>query len=308
MQATALKAKLDTHPIAGALGAEIEGVDLSRPLDDATLAAVIDAWARHSVVFFRGQNLTVPQMEEFGRRIGDLSIVFYVNPVENSSHVTRLLRFADAEPGTRSYGEYWHMDQTIHVEPPKAFLLQSIDCPPYGGDTQFASLYAAYDNLSDGMKALCDRLVVVHTPGGFFGKGDVKKPLETKGSASQFNRSLTELEGYINQEVEHPLVCVHPLTGRKHLYMSRNYCVRFKDMTEQESAPILDYLQRHIERPEFTCRFRWSQGAIALIDNRCTQHFAINDYTGFRREMLRLQISGEAPVGPAMPRRLEAAE
>lgn len=307
MQTKALGTQIDVRPVAGALGAELIGVDLKQPLDEATMAAVMDAWTRYSVVFFRDQNLSVPQLEAFGRRIGDLSRVFYVNPVEGSEHVTRLLRLADAGKGTKSYGEYWHMDQTTHREPPKAFLLQNVESPPYGGDTQFSSLYAAYEALSDGMQALCDRLIVVHSPTGFFGKGKTQKPLETEGSASQFNTDLKGLTDYIEAEVEHPLVCVHPLSGRKHLYMSRNYTVRFKDMTEQESKPILDYLQNHIERPEFTCRFRWSVGAVALIDNRCLQHFAINDYTGHRRDMLRLQIAGEPPVGPAMPNRLAAA-
>ncbi len=298
--------KIGVQPIAGALGAEVTGVNL-RHFDDATFAEVRRAFADNVVLVFRDQNLSGVEMETFARRLGDLSIVAYINPIEGATYTARLLRLAEAKSGARNYGDRWHNDQSIRLVPPKAFLLQNVDCPPYGGGTMFSSLYKAYDGLSDGMKKLCESLIVVHSGSGVFGKtakggAGAKKPIQAEGSVTSFRFDDLDFEKYMSAEVEHPLVVVHPETGRKFLYVTGDYCVRFKDMTEIESKPLLDYLHAQAARPEYTCRVRWSPGALVLADNLCAQHFAVNDYAGYRREMYRLEIAGDAPpVGPAMP-------
>jgi taurine dioxygenase len=299
--------RITVRPLGGALGAEVEGVDFSRPLDEETRREVRRAWHENLVLFFRGQQMDPAKLEAAVENFGKPSITYYVPPVDGSRYVTRLLRLAETAGG-RNYGDRWHMDQTTRERPNAGFLLYNADCPPYGGDTLFSNLYLAYETLSDGMKALCDRLVVIHTAAGLYGKdgqggAEGAKPMMKQGSQNSFNISSEQLRELLDRETEHPLVRVHPETGRKTLYLAGAYCTRFKDMTEAESRPLLDYLQAHIERPEHTCRFRWSQGTIAMVDNRCLQHVALNDYAGFRREMLRVEIDDvERPYGPAMPR------
>src|SRR5207249_7525854 len=157
-------------PISGALGAEVEGVDFSRPLDVATRDEVRRAWHENLVLFFRGQSMDPASLETAVSQFGQPSITYYVPPVEGSKYVTRLLRLAET-PGGRNYGDKWHMDQTTRERPNAGFMLYNADCPPYGGDTLFANLYLAYETLSDGMQALCDRLIVIHTAAGLYGNG-----------------------------------------------------------------------------------------------------------------------------------------
>lgn len=293
--------KIGVRPVAGGVGAAIEGADLRR-LEDATVAEIRRAFSDHLVLVFRNQNLTGREMEAFAERLGPLSRIAYINPIEGAAYTTRLLRLPEAKPGARNYGDRWHTDQSIRPVPPKALILQSVDCPPYGGDTMFSNLELAYETLSDGMKALCERLVVVHTMSSVF--GSAKKPVVAEGSVTSFRFSDEEFAAYVSAEVEHPLVCVDPGSGRKFLYVTGAYCVRFRGMTEAESKPILDYLHEHATRAEFTCRIQWQQGSLVLSDNLRTLHFAVNDYAGFRREMYRLEIAADAPpVGPAMPAR-----
>jgi len=305
--------RIVVRPMSGALGAEIEGVDFSRPLDAEQLKEVRRAWHENLVVFFRGQKMTPQSLETAVAQFGKPSITYYVPPMEGTRYVTQLLRLAETTGG-RNYGDRWHMDQTTRERPNAGFLLYNADCPPYGGDTMFTNLYLAYEMLSDGLKAVCDRLIVIHTAAGLYGKGgqgggEGSKPMMKQGSKNSFSITPEQMQELLNREVEHPLVRIHPETGRKTLYLAGAYCVRFKGMTEEESKPLIDYLQSHLSRPEFTCRFRWSQGAMAMVDNRCLQHVALNDYAGFRREMLRVEIDDvERPYGPAMPRAAAASK
>jgi taurine dioxygenase len=299
MQHVAHYDRIVVRPISGALGAEVEGVDLA-DLDAATFGEIQRAFADHLCLFFRGQALDARSFGEFGRRFGKLSITYYVEPVEGSDAVHRIVREADAQWGERNFGDNWHIDQSVRKVPNSIFALYALEVPPYGGDTMFANLYRAYEALSPGMQALCDRLVVMHSSRGLYGADGrggtgVKKPMPTQA----FNISEDQIRAQLAAEMEHPMVIVHPVTGRKALYITGPYCVRFKDMTEDESKPLLDYLYQHAQRPEFTCRLRWSAGTVALMDNRCMLHFAVQDYVGHRREMLRLEVEGEEPVGPA---------
>lgn len=220
--------------------------------------------------------------------------------------VTELVREADVPAGMRNVGDNWHVDQSPRLRPSLGFALYCLECPPFGGDTLFSNLYLAYDALSEGMKALCDRLVVMHSPSGKFGAdargaGGGIKALDL-GAGQQMDSS-DEVMKLFAQETEHPLVCVHPDTGRKALWIAGAYSVRFRDMTKDESKPLIDWLNAHASRPEFTCRVRWQKGTLTLMDNRCTQHYAINDYAGFRRHMLRVEMDAAPPFGPAMPPR-----
>jgi taurine dioxygenase len=213
--------------------------------------------------------------------------------------------------GERNFGDMWHMDQTVRPMPTTGFMLYSLLCPRFGGDTGFASMYAAYDSLSEGMKTLCDSLVVVHSPSGVYGSdgsgANGKRPFMLPGADKAYTITPDQVVSYMRQETEHPLVRVHPETGRK-LLMITGYCTRFRGMTEPESRPLLDYLVRHVVNETFTCRFRWRQGSLAIIDNRCLQHIAYQDYAGQRREMLRVEFAAaEAPYGPAKPKEVVAA-
>jgi taurine dioxygenase len=299
MQQVGTYQRLVVKPISGALGAEVEGVDLGQ-LDELAFTEIKRAFADHLVLFFRDQRLTQQQFESFGARFGQLSITYYVEPIEGSKYLQRLVRAADAKWGERNFGDNWHADQTVRERPNAIFALYSIDCPPYGGDTLFNNLYLAYETLSPGMRALCDRLTVMHSSRGLYGADGRGGPGAKKAMpVDKFNITPEQMRAQLAAETEHPLVVRHPVTKRKLLFVTGPYCVRFKDMTEEESMPLINFLHQHAVRPEFTCRFHWSKGAVALMDNRCVQHFAVQDYAGFRREMLRWEVEGEKPVGPA---------
>jgi taurine dioxygenase len=294
--------RIQVAPITGAMGAEITGVDLNS-FDDETFQEIKRAFADHLCVFFRDQKLDAKSFGAFGQRFGELSITSYVDPVEGSDKVHTITREATAQWGERNFGDNWHIDQSIREEPNSIFALYSLEIPPYGGDTMFANLYMAYDNLSPGMQELCDRLIVMHSPSGLYGREGngglgVKKPMPV----SKFSIDEEGVRKHLAIEMEHPLVIVHPVTKKKALYITGPYCIRFKDMTEEESKPLIDFLYSHAQRVEFTMRFRWTVGAVALMDNRCSLHNAVQDYVGYRRSMLRLEVNGEKPVGPANTR------
>jgi taurine dioxygenase len=179
-----------------------------------------------------------------------------------------------------NFGGVWHSDTAYLEAPPMGSMLLARELPPYGGDTLFASQYRAYEALSEGMKRLLDGLVAVNSSA----KADVTRTREDR------------VKGYDKHfEAEHPVVRTHPETGRKALYVNFGHTVRFKDLTEAESAPLLGYLFRHQVQPEFTCRFQWRVGSLAFWDNRCTQHNPVNDYHGFRRVMHRITLAGDRP-------------
>jgi len=177
-------------------------------------------------------------------------------------------------------------------EPALGSILYALEVPDYGGDTMFANQYMAYEALSPGMRHMLDGLVAIHSARGVYGVDADNSYARRDGlSAMQIKRSEAA-----HRETEHPVVRTHPETGRKGLYVNRNFTVRFKDMTVEESRPLLNFLYEHAVRPEFTCRFRWERGSIAFWDNRCVQHYALNDYHGQRRVMHRVTINGDRPV------------
>ncbi len=275
---------IGVHPIAGAIGAEISGVDAAKELDAGTVAAIREAWLEHLVVFFRDQALTPTQFLAFGRRFGEPIEYPFVKGLPETPEVIPVLKL---EHEAVNFGGIWHSDTTYLEVPPMASMLIAREVPPAGGDTEFANMYLAYETLSEGMKRLLDPLVAVNSSA----LADVSKTREDRMKDSARRDAAKQ---YV---AEHPVVRVHPETRRKALYVNVAHTERFAGMTREESLPILRYLYQHQTRPEVTCRFRWAPGSIAFWDNRCAQHNAINDYPGHRRLMHRLTLAGDKPRG-----------
>jgi len=278
---------IEVKRIAGALGAEIAGVDLSQKLSDDTVGEIRQALHDNLVIFFRDQHLTPGQHLAFGRYFGELQVHDFVEGMDDNQEI---LEVRKEEWETRNFGGGWHSDVSYLERPALGSILYAREVPEVGGDTMFANQYLAYDSLSAGLKQTLDGLVAVHSARRPYGL-DAPRARARAKSSMQFNFSNSA-----NAETEHPVVRTHAATGKKSLYVNGNFTIRFKDMTEAESAPLLNYLYQQAARREFTCRFRWEKGSIAFWDNRCTQHNAINDYNGQRRVMHRVTIEGERPV------------
>jgi len=273
---------LEIRKIAGALGAEIHGVDLARSPSADVVAAIRAALLEHLVVFFRDQNLSVAQFLAFARTLG--------KPVEyplikGLPDYPDVIEVSKLEHEKANFGGIWHSDTTYLDYPPMGSMLLAREVPPAGGDTLFANQYLAYETLSPGLRRMLDGLIGVSSSA----KADATKTREDRVKADARVDAKTE---YL---AEHPVVRTHPDTGRKALYVNVAHTVRFKDMIEAESTPILDYLFQHQTRPEFTCRFQWRVGSLAFWDNRCTQHNPVNDYHGYRRVMHRITLAGGKP-------------
>jgi taurine dioxygenase len=275
--------RLEIQPIAGALGAELSGVDLGRELDDATIAEIRQALLDHCVIFFRDQAFDAGQHKALARRFGTIFIHPNYYGLQADPEILEIRR----EPGdTKVVGEDWHTDTTMMAEPPMGAILYALEVPPYGGDTLFANQYLAYETLSEGMKRVLAGLRAVHSDRMVAG------PAVNHAGRTTKARADADWHETINV---HPVVRTHPETQRKLLYVNYSYTVGFEGMTEEESRPLLSYLMEHGNRPEFTCRFRWTKGAVAFCDNRCVKHLAVNDAQPFRRVMRRVQIAGDKP-------------
>jgi taurine dioxygenase len=269
-------------PIAGALGAEIHGIDLSRPLTPATAAQLRQALLDHLVIFFRDQELTSERYMAFARMFGTPVEYPLLPGIAGHPMITEI---AKQEHERNNFGGIWHADTTYLDCPPMGSILYALEVPPYGGDTMFANQYLAYETLSETLRGILDALVGVSTSA----KADVSKTRE------ELIRNAGDQARVQDHFAEHPVVRTHPETGRKLLYVNVAHTSHFKGMTEEESAPILQFLFEHQVRPEFTCRFRWRKGSLAFWDNRATQHNPINDYHGHRRVMRRITLAGERP-------------
>jgi len=276
--------QIEIKPISGALGAEIHGVDLAAELDNSTTATVRQAFFYHDVVFVMDHDLTPDQYLAFARRFGGIDVNKFFEAVDGYPEIAQVRKDVD---DTNNIGGAWHTDHSYDAEPALGSMLYAKELPTRGGDTMFASMYAAYDALSPGMQKMLSGLKAVHSGIRAFGP---KARDNNEGRDAQFKLSEIALK-----EVEHLVICTHADSGRKYLYVNRGFTIRFANMTEAESRPLLDYLYAHAARPEFTCRFNWRPGAMAFWDNLCTQHFALNDYHGQRRLMHRITIRGRAP-------------
>jgi taurine dioxygenase len=272
-------------PVAGALGAEVAGVDLSADLDEETVTALRQAWLEHLVLFFRDQDLPPARFLAFARRFGEPIEYPFVKGLDDFPEIIPVLKL---ETERVNFGGIWHSDTAYLDVPPMASMLVARPGPPAAGDTEFANMYRAYETLSKGMRRLLDGLVAVNSSAA----ADVSRTREDRLKDSARADARKEYAA------AHPVVRVHPETGRRALYVNVAHTVRFEGMTEEESAPLLQYLYRHQVRPEFTCRFRWRPGSLAFWDNRCAQHNAINDYQGHRRLLHRITLAGDKPAGP----------
>ena len=273
---------IEVRRIAGSLGAEIYGVDLSQPLSPTTAAGIRAAWLEHLVVFFHDQTLTPEQFLRFAGTLGEPMEYPLLKGLPDFPEITEVKKL---EHERANFGGIWHSDTTYLERPPMGSMLYAREVPPFGGDTLFANQYLAFETLSAGMQRMLDGMFALSSSA----KADATKTRE--------DRMKTQAREAVPAEylAEHPVVRTHPETGRKALYVNVAHTVRFKDMTDEESAPLLGFLFQHQVRPDLTCRFRWRVGSLAFWDNRCTQHNPVNDYHGYRRLMHRITLAGDTP-------------
>ena len=263
-------------PVSPVIGAEISGVDLREPLDDDTLAEIEAAWSAHLVLFFRDQDLTLDQHKAVGRRFGEL----HIHPAapKDAEHPEILVVHGD-DTVEFVAGSLWHSDVSCDADPPMGSILRIEQVPSSGGDTLFASMYAAFEALSDRMQDILVGLTAVHEGEqyyrGRYGKGTLRD--------SDY------------PSAEHPVIRTHPVTGRHALYVNEGFTTRIKELSPGESEALLGFLFRHCAKPEFHCRFQWRKNSIAFWDNRCAQHLAIWDYYPETRHGYRVTIKGDRP-------------
>jgi taurine dioxygenase len=260
------------------IGAEINGVDLSEPLSNRQLDELHRALAENLVIFFRDQTLTPQQHLAFGRLFGDL----HVHPAApHEEGMPELMTIYADKDSPRANGEGWHTDVSCDPEPPMGTILYIKRCPPKGGDTLFASMYAAYEALSERMRTYLSGLRAIHD-----GEHVYRGLFDDHGQA----------ERATYPRAEHPVVRTHPVTGKKALFVNRGFTTRILGIPIDESDAILRYLYEHMENPLFQCRFRWQPSSIAFWDNRCTQHRAMWDYWPHTRSGNRVTVKGDKPV------------
>jgi taurine dioxygenase len=264
---------LKIRQIAGALGAEISGVDLSGGVPPSLARDIRQVFLDHQVIFLRNQKLTAPQFMAFARAMGEPIEYPFVKGLDGFPHIIEVKKL---EHEKVNFGGIWHSDTTYLETPPMGSMLLSQEVPPFGGDTMFASQYLAYESLSATMRGLLDGLTGISSSDKAKSDGKEAAPREYRA--------------------EHPVVRTHPETGRKALYVNIAHTAGIKGMTDEESAPLLRFLFEHQVKPEFTCRFAWEPQAIAFWDNRCVQHNPVNDYHGFRRVMQRITLKGDKPA------------
>jgi taurine dioxygenase len=271
---------IEVRPIAGALGAEIHGVDMADDLGADVVGEVRQALLDHLVIFLREQNATPHQQLAFARKFGEPIEYPQLKGLPESPMITPVVKL---EHERHNFGGIWHSDTTYLPIPPMGSMLLAREVPPVGGDTMFANQYMAYEALSDGLKKTLDGLIGVSSSV----KADTTKTREDRQKAQGDTLKV--------MTAEHPLVRTHPETGRKALYTSVAHTAHIKGWTEKESLPLLQFLWEQQTRPEFTCRFAWRVGSLAFWDNRCAMHYPINDYHGFRRVMHRITLAGDKP-------------
>ncbi len=270
------------EPLTPTLGAEVSGADLLN-MDDAQFAEIFDAFVSHSVIFLRDQPaLTVEQHLDFARRFGPVHIHPFARIGDRTENdgARGLLRIRTTSETSVAAGNRWHSDVSCDTEPPQASILQLHTIPPVGGDTLFASLYAAYDTLSDRMKQLLDGLTARHS-----GEESYRKLFQ----ANTVDPNATW------PEADHPIVRRHTDSGKPALYVDREFTEAINDLPKEEGRALLEFLLEHTERANFQCRFRWSENAIAIWDNRCVLHHAMWDYWPNDRQGNRVSVQGEKP-------------
>lgn len=274
--------KITFEPSGGGVGAFVKGLDLAEGIGDNVAGLLREALGEHGVLFFRKQNLTPEQHIAIATHFGEINVNRFFAKVEGHPQIAEVRK----EPAQRgNIGGEWHTDHSYDEAPAMGSILLARETPKRGGDTLFASMYAAYDSLSDGLKRTLEGLNAVHSSRHVFGPESDYHRGDRVGRVG--NAELA------TQDAVHPVVIRHPISGRKALYVNPGFTVRIEGWTAEESAPLLQMLYRHATRPEHTYRFSWGPGSIAFWDNRATWHYAVNDYHGARRLMHRITIEGE---------------
>lgn len=271
-------------PLSPALGAEIRGIDIARGLSNEQFSELRQAFVDYGVIFLRDQQLSPEQHIAFAERWGRININRFFKADDDYPVIAEVRKEADQKA---NIGSRWHTDHSYDEQPALGSILYARQVPSVGGDTLFASMYAAYDGLSDGLKRMLSSMSAFHTSRQSFGEGAYTAEMIDDLGGRLGNA------GAATQDAIHPVIIRHPLSGRAALYVNREFTQRFDGWSEAESQPLLEYLYQHASRNEYTCRFNWRQGSIAIWDNRATHHCALNDYHGERRLMHRITIEGE---------------
>lgn len=274
---------LEVRPITPAIGAVIDGIDLSSEVTDGTVTQIRNALLRHRVVFFEGQHLSPKQQRDFAMRFGEL----HVHPVYPSIADTPEIAVLDTHPGNPTDNDNWHTDVTFIETPVMASVLYARQTPPEGGDTLWSSMHAAYLSLSVPMRTMLNGLDAIHD----FIKSFPPDIASSKNAGKKrYDKALAE-----HPPVIHPVVRTHPETGENALFVNSGFTTRILGVPSDESDALLRFLFQHIQRPEFVVRWKWKLNDIAFWDNRITQHYAVNDYLPHRRIMHRAAILGDRP-------------
>lgn len=274
---------IEVSPLSPALGGIISGVDIAAGISDEQFAEIRQAFIDYSVIFLRDQQITPDQHIEFARRWGEINVNRFFQAVDSHPIIAEVRKEAEQKA---NIGAEWHTDHSYDEIPAMGSILYAREVPSVGGDTLFASMYAAYDALSDGLKQMLSSMNAEHSSRHVFGEiAYSDRDLDDLGSRLGNTDAAT-------QDSIHPVIIKHPLSGRPALYVNRDFTVKFENWTQEESQPLLDYLYGHARQNEFTCRFHWQKGSMAIWDNRATHHCALNDYHGERRLMHRITIDG----------------
>jgi len=267
-------------PQSSVIGAEVRGLDLSVSLDDDTFTQLNQAFLDHQVLVFRDQQLSPQQYNDFAAGFGPLKEYLFADGMDEFPYITEIVK---TETETESFGSFWHSDSTYTECPPKITMLYAREIPPRGGDTLFADMYALYDDLSPGLKSTLGSLWAINSASVVPRDEDIYEAVKSKNSAQS------------DQSAIHPVIRCHDETGRNAVYVNGIHTLSFEGLTRAESLPLLEYLYDQVTRPEYSFRLRWQADTLAMWDNRCTQHYALNDYHGYRRVMHRILVEGPVP-------------
>ncbi|MGB0927406.1 MAG: TauD/TfdA dioxygenase family protein [Pikeienuella sp.] len=270
-------------PLTGNLGAEILGADLR---DEAQFADIQQAFADYAVVTIRSQDITPDDHLTFARRWGEINVNRFFSALESHPEIAIVLKEPEQ---TGAIGEQWHTDHSYDQVPALGSILHAIETPPYGGDTVFCAMAAAYEGLSDRFKAMIGELHAWHSSRHVFGASQAKSEAAKTGRIGNAEKAT--------QDALHPVVIRHPLSGRPSLFVNPQFTTHIDGLSAPESDAILSMLYQHCQRPEYQCRVRWRTGDVTMWDNRATWHKAINDYQGHRRYMHRVTVEGVPLTG-----------
>lgn len=271
---------MEIIPQSSVIGAEVRGLDLSASLDVDSFARLNQAFLDHQILFFRDQQLSAQQYNDFAATFGPLKDYLFAEGMDGFPYITEIIK---TETETESFGSFWHSDSAYTERPPKITMLYAREVPARGGDTLFADMYTLYDDLSAGLKSTLASLRAINSASVVPRDEDIYQAVKSKNSVKS------------NQFAVHPVIRSHDESGRKALYVNGVHSLSFEGLSRAESLPLLEYLFRQVTRPEYSFRLRWQADTLAMWDNRCTQHYALNDYHGYRRVMHRIIVEGPVP-------------